>query len=176
MKILFGLRWFNVLCGIAVLCGAVWFGVFMTRSLAVEQSAHGEEEKVEAEIPADTHGAQTAVVRVGEQSFDVRVAASEMERQRGLMGVTDLCENCGMLFVFSEPGTFPFWMKNTPLSLDIIWIREGIVIYSAERTTPYSEELLTPMGEADMVLEVIGGTVERYGIDQGSTVEVVYDK
>ena len=85
----------------------------------------------------------------------------------------DLSESRGMLFVFPDNDTRVFWMKNTPVSLDIIFIsHEGRVVSVAHGTRPYSNEPISSAGPARYVLEVASGLASRYGIGRGDTVDL----
>ena len=72
--------------------------------------------------------AEFSTVTVGEQTFKVEVAQDSFSRQQGLMFRESLDLNAGMIFVFDEPGQHPFWMKNTLIPLDIIWISAENII------------------------------------------------
>lgn len=93
-------------------------------------------------------------VEIDDKRIDVEIVESEEEREKGLMHRKDLCESCGMLFVFEESKRHPFWMKNTTIPLDIIFIQNNTVVdlYHAE---PCKGECKTyvPVREANYVLE-----------------------
>jgi uncharacterized membrane protein (UPF0127 family) len=82
-----------------------------------------------------------------------------------------LADNAGMLFLYPRPQPVEFWMRNTPLSLDIVFVREdGTIARIAESTVPMSEELI-PSGEpVRAVLEVKAGTMRQLGIVPGDRV------
>ncbi len=104
-----------------------------------------------------------------ETCFDVEIADDVEERTKGLMFREDLDKDEGMLFVFEQTGVYPFWMKNTPLSLDIIWMdSEFSVVYVANRTTPFSTNNIDPGAEAKYVLEINAGLSDEYEIKTGS--------
>jgi uncharacterized membrane protein (UPF0127 family) len=78
-----------------------------------------------------------------------------------------------MLFVFGHERERSFWMKNTPLPLDIIYIDdEGKVVSVAGRTTPYSTAAIPSHGPAKYVLEVNAGFAEQHGVRPGSRIEL----
>jgi uncharacterized membrane protein (UPF0127 family) len=106
----------------------------------------------------------------------VEVANTKEKRQLGLMYRADLPEMQGMLFLFPREGALSFWMKNTPRSLDIIYINSTHVIVSIVRnTTPFSEENLPSGKPAQFVLEVNGGFCQRHGISEGDRIEFPKD-
>jgi uncharacterized protein len=79
----------------------------------------------------------------------------------------------GMWFVFKAEGIYPFWMKNTSIPLDIIWVDGSRRVVDFKRnTTPFSEVPIIPSGRAKWVLEVPAGTVDRKLIAVGDYVQV----
>lgn len=105
-------------------------------------------------------------------AFSVEVAETPQQQSRGLMFRTELGPNAGMLFPYRAPQILGFWMKNTPLPLDIIFIDEDRrVINIAAQTTPYSLESVYSTGPAMAVLEIAGGRAAQLGIRAGDKVE-----
>jgi len=100
--------------------------------------------------------------------FDVWVADTAARRAQGLMFVRSLDADRGMLFLFDEPRYASFWMQNTHVSLDLLFVAaDGRILNIVERATPLSTDPLLSRGPAAMVLEVLGGTSERLGIRPG---------
>ena len=111
------------------------------------------------------------VTRSGVHVFTVEVAKTEQERATGLMYRKELAEGRGMLFDFSPEQPVSMWMKNTYIPLDMIFIRsDGRILRIAENTEPHSEKIISSGGLARGVLEVIGGTARKYGIQPGDRV------
>jgi uncharacterized protein len=106
-----------------------------------------------------------------EIAIEIEVVASSRARQRGLMFRDDLADGQGMLFLFESEEEHPFWMKNTLISLDIIYIdgnRKIVgIVHNAE---PRSEQSLTVGLPSRFVLEVPGGYCNRVGIHRGDKV------
>jgi hypothetical protein len=101
----------------------------------------------------------------------IEVAASDSAQARGLMERRSLPQRGGMLFVDAESREREFWMRNTPLPLDIIFIRADRTIANiARRTTPYSDERIRSEGPAQYVLEVRAGFTDLYAIDDSARV------
>ncbi len=97
--------------------------------------------------------------------FKIELAKSPDEQAKGLMFRTHLREDEGMLFLFSKPKSATMWMKNTPLSLDMIFYDEnGKILAIHENTIPYSLKIIGPVERTTQVLEVTGGTVQKHGI------------
>lgn len=107
----------------------------------------------------------------GMHTFEVEVADSASERERGLMNRTDLDDDDGMLFVFPEDVYTSFWMKDTPLSLDIIFLdSDREIVFIAPSTVPNSTDMITPDRAIRYVLEVKAGFAARSGIQVGNQV------
>ena len=103
--------------------------------------------------------------------FSVLIAESNKDRRQGLMHIEFMEENQGMLFVFNPPRRVSMWMRNTPMSLDILFIdRNGKVINMEENTTPYSTKALSSGGTIRWVLEINGGLAKKMGVNTGDLV------
>jgi hypothetical protein len=111
------------------------------------------------------------VTRSGVQVFSVEIATTEQEKETGLMYRKELADGKGMLFDFSPEQEVSMWMKNTYISLDMIFIRaDGRILRIAENTEPMSTRIIASHGLAKGVLEVIAGTAKKYGIEPGDRV------
>jgi uncharacterized protein len=109
--------------------------------------------------------------RSGVHVFSVEMATTEEEKQTGLMHRKELPDGKGMLFDFSPEQQISMWMKNTYISLDMIFIRaDGRILRIAENTEPLSTRIISSGGLAKGVLEVIAGTAQKYGIQPGDKV------
>ena len=111
------------------------------------------------------------VTKSGVQVFSVELAKTDKERETGLMYRKELADGRGMLFDFTPEQEVSMWMKNTFLSLDMIFIRaDGRILRIAENTEPQSLKIISSGGPAKGVLEVIAGTAKKYGIAPGDRV------
>ena len=111
------------------------------------------------------------VTRNGVQVFSVEMATTEEEKQTGLMYRKELADGKGMLFDFKPEQEVSMWMKNTYVSLDMIFIRaDGRILRIAENTEPLSTKIISSQGPARAVLEVVAGTAQKYGIRPGDRV------
>ena len=107
----------------------------------------------------------------GVQVFSVEMATTAEEKENGLMYRKELPDGKGMLFDFSPEQQISMWMKNTYISLDMIFIRaDGRILRIAENTEPMSTKIISSGGLAKGVLEVIAGTAQKYGIRPGDRV------
>ena len=108
----------------------------------------------------------------GRATFTVAVADSPQERSRGLMFVEHMPTLEGMLFVYEKPQTVSFWMKNTLIPLDMIFVGPtGVVRSIHENAVP--GDLTAILGGDDIlvVLEINGGLVDRLGIEEGDLLQ-----
>ncbi|HQC50699.1 MAG: hypothetical protein BWY40_00970 [bacterium ADurb.Bin270] len=113
-----------------------------------------------------------ATIVIGEASFSVEIAESDEERRLGLMNRESIPPNYGMWFVFPELVREPFWMKDTQIPLDIIFVGDDMrVVDIIKNATPGSEDLLKSKDPYRYVLEVNSGSADRYDIEVGDAVE-----
>lgn len=111
------------------------------------------------------------VSKSGVHVFAVEIARSNEERARGLMHRRELPEGRGMLFDFAPEQEVSMWMKNTFVSLDMIFIKgDGRIHRIAENTTPESLAIIASGGPVRAVLEVVAGTTRKLGIAPGDRV------
>lgn len=109
----------------------------------------------------------------GKHPVDVEVAASRDSRTRGLMWRTELAEGTGMLFIFDRDQPLSFWMKNTLIPLDMIFIRSDLTIVGiVERAEPKTFSPRAPKGDSMYVLEVPSGWSEKIGLKAGLKVSL----
>lgn len=120
---------------------------------------------------------QVKSVCYGNWCFRVYVADTPDERSHGLMFVQDLPQEYGMLFIFPEEGNYSFWMKDTLIPLDIIWIDKDLKVVSIETAQPCQADPCPVYmgGNAKYVLEVNGGAANRTGLVPGTQMLFVYE-
>lgn len=105
------------------------------------------------------------------RTIDIEIADTESERTIGLMHRRSMPDTQGMLFIFDEEEQRSFWMRNTLIGLDIIYIRANGEIESiAKYTVPMSERSVPSKGPATYVLEVIEGFCDRYNVKEGDKI------
>ncbi len=106
-----------------------------------------------------------------EHHFRVEMAVTETQQAQGLMHRKGLDDDAGMLFVYPRAGVRTMWMKNTPLSLDMLFIgTDGIIRKIVRNTTPYSETIIISPRHTQYVLELRAGTARHLGIRAGDRV------
>ena len=102
----------------------------------------------------------------------LQVAVTPEEKTKGLMNVTNLPSNRGMVFVFRPASAITFWMKDTLISLDMIFVNNGQIVKIAKNTVPNQTSTLYPSDkEVTEVIEVNGGFSDAHGISVGDKVE-----
>jgi uncharacterized membrane protein (UPF0127 family) len=120
--------------------------------------------------PADRQTVEIAS-KNGVHAFSVEIAENDADRAKGLMYRKELPEGNGMLFDFKRDQEVSFWMQNTYIPLDMLFIRgDGTILRIAENTEPLSTRMIPSGGPVRAVLEVIGGTARKFGIAPGDRV------
>lgn len=111
-------------------------------------------------------------VSLGEKAYALERALTNEERALGLGGRENLCRDCGMLFVFSEPALPGFWMKDMRFPLDIVWLLDDTVVH-IERNVPFdSPDTFYPKNMANRVLEFNAGETKE--ITPGERLQFLY--
>ncbi len=107
--------------------------------------------------------------------FDLEIADDAKERARGLMFRESLSSQTGMLFVFAHPDQYSFWMKNTKIPLDIIWLdqeKNVVFIYPDAQPCPSANcPSILPPEKAQYVLELNAGSSQKIGLNVGAKLE-----
>lgn len=142
----------------------------------------GCKENVESPEPKKKTNSQPQFVKEGELEFlqpdgkpiikiNIEVADNDSERQQGLMNRAFMSYDRGMLFIFDKEAPQAFWMKNTIIPLDIIYVNSNKEIVSiAENTQPYSEASLPSGKPAIFVVEVNAGFCAQNKIQRGNKI------
>lgn len=104
-------------------------------------------------------------IEIGDRTYNVKVAESEEDKIKGLQGRKSLAEDEGMLFVYDEPQTVGFWMKDTDIPLDIIFIDEDLEVISIYQGNP-NDDTIAEEDNVLLVLEVSQGS----GISEGTNL------
>jgi uncharacterized membrane protein (UPF0127 family) len=158
----------------------ILLGVFLLGGAAYLLAPFLSKSKVETEKVTPSNNAPT-FVKEGEVAFlkngqkykkiDVEIAENENERAKGLMYRSYIPDSVGMLFIFEKSEPQSFWMHNTSIPLDIIYVDENKKIISiAANTKPYSDEGIPSLGNAQYVVEVNAGFSERNNIKTGDAI------
>jgi hypothetical protein len=142
---------------------------------AMALAAAGTAACAQSSSPVDAAGRALEPLSVttdtGKHDFMVEIADTEELRQRGLMYRDPLPDDRGMLFQFPQATEQSFWMRNTPSSLDIIYIDpRGRIVSIAKQVTPMSDAPIPSYGAANGVLEVRAGRADEIGAKPGDVV------
>lgn len=104
-------------------------------------------------------------------TIEIEIAETDDARTRGLMGRRSLPARSGMFFIMDEADTTGFWMRNTPMPLDIIFVGpDSQVVNIARKTTPYSDQIIRPTAAKKFVVEVRAGQANRLGITDSTRI------
>jgi|ERR1035437_2353302 uncharacterized membrane protein (UPF0127 family) len=101
-------------------------------------------------------------IKIGGKEYEVKIAETEEEKETGLQNVQDLPDNEGMLFIYDDIDIQSFWMEDTPLALDIIFINDDYEVISIHNGVPNSENLMTEQ-DVKFVLELNRGSDVKVG-------------
>jgi len=113
----------------------------------------------------------TIVTAQGRHVFKIELAATPDTRRQGLMHRRELGRDAGMLFIFERRGPRSFWMKNTLIPLDMLFLEgDGRIVHVHHNAQPHSLTPIAPRAEAVAVLEINGGRSRQLGIQAGDHV------
>ncbi len=119
----------------------------------------------------------SAIATISGKPIELEVARTPQEQATGLMHRPSLPDNRGMLFPFNPPLTVSFWMKNVQIPLDMIFLRQGKVMFIAADVPPCRSEpcpVYGPNVPIDQVIELRGGRAKELGIQVGDTIVIQY--
>lgn len=164
---------FRLFPGLLVL--SIIFAGFLTFTLTSDDGTNAKntpDGAAEVTFPKDVLSITTSDGR--RHHFNIEVATTHEQKQRGLKFRTNIPDDSGMLFRFNGIRVVTMWMKETPSSLDMVFINFlGQVGRIVENTTPYSLEEISSEGPIIAVLELKGGTVAKLGIKSGDQIDYV---
>lgn len=158
-----------ILLGVFVLGGAAYYIVPLISAEKVEPNNLSSP----ANAPTFTKEGEVTFLKGGKKhkKIDVEIAENENERAKGLMYRSYIPDSVGMLFIFDQSEPQSFWMHNTSIPLDIIYVDENKKIISiAANTEPYSDEAVPSLGNAQFVVEVNAGFSEKHDIKTGDAI------
>ncbi len=136
-----------------------------------QESATGQDSAAPvASVERSPAGLRVTTLDVGGHQVTAEVAERESQRERGLMERDSLPGDHGMLFVYSEPQTLSFWMRNTEVPLDIAFLSPDGVIVDIQQMEPRSDEQHRSREPAMYALEMSQGWFEEHGVTVGDRV------
>ena len=121
---------------------------------------------------APSSGLPITKMKIGEKEFELEIASTQSARNTGLMRRDSMPGNHGMIFVFDEPDTHSFWMKNTRIPLDIVFIDAGGTIRSIQQMQPYSLKSVSPPSAIKYAIELNEGAAAKAGAKVGEKVVI----
>jgi len=124
-----------------------------------------------AQLQTFAKGEVTVESATGPHKFAVEVATTPEQHEQGLMFRRSMAADAGMLFDFGTPAPQTFWMKNTLIPLDMLFVgADGRIVNIHERAVPLSTDMIPSAGPVRAVVELNGGTAARLGIRPGDRV------
>lgn len=122
-------------------------------------------------------GGSKSNVTINNHKYSVEIANDDKSRQIGLSGRKSLDDNKGMLFIFDKKDKYSFWMKNTLIPLDMIFINDNKIVYIVKNAKPEKDTsgqlpIYTTPTEANYVLEVKGGQSDKNKFSAGDRVDI----
>ncbi|WP_038363649.1 DUF192 domain-containing protein [Borrelia persica] len=112
---------------------------------------------------------------VKDTKFFVKLAIDDVTRAKGYMGTKHINENNGMLFIFDREKNLSFWMKNTPVPLEIAYINAAGIIKEIYSLIPFSERRVNSKYKVKYALEVPKGTFSKFKIKIGDKIQFNFD-
>jgi len=151
--------------------GLISTGILNFSKKSEETISTNSTEEVKVEEPQFKKEGELTFTK-NQQKLTIEIADNDQETTQGLMYRRSMPDSCGMLFIFSDNEPRNFWMKNTYLPLDILFLDESkkVVTIQANRT-PFSEEQIPSYEKAKYVLEVNAGYCKSKGIEKGDLVK-----
>lgn len=119
---------------------------------------------------------ETKTLKIGDATMSAKIADTDEKRRIGLMNATSLPENEGMLFVFDYSADHSFWMKDTIIPLEILFLDENLKIVGIREMAPCKSAscpVYSPGEDVLYAIELNENFSERHGISAGQTVEIV---
>ncbi len=119
----------------------------------------------------------TTTIKLGNTQYSMEIAKTPSQQYKGLGGRTSLCPNCGMIFVFPFNSILPFWMKDTLIPLDMIWIKDDGTIVSIQ-TAPTDSDPSNPKKiyqnsvPAKYVIELNAGDAQKIGLKENDKINI----
>ena len=162
---------------ILTICGS--FFLFSSGCIEEKQNTISPKASTRFHEPEFRKEGELTFIKKGEKSkivtIDIEIADTLHEKRIGLMYRKSMADRKGMLFIFDNMRAQFFWMKNTYIPLDMVFIGKGMEIVGiAKNTTPLSEELIPVHDESQYIVEVNAGFTDTYGIHVGDYIEIEF--
>jgi len=122
--------------------------------------------------PASQHSLATVKMKIGDRTFDLEMARTSDEQATGLMKRDSMPENHGMIFIFQEERLLEFWMKDTRIPLDIMYLDAKGKVVSVAQMQPYDLSSVSSNVDAEYAIELNAGMVKKIGIKAGDVLDI----
>ena len=117
--------------------------------------------------------ANSVKIKINNTNYDIELAKTTAQKTKGLSGREALCKNCGMLFVFGFETNLPFWMKDTFIPLDMIWLnKDGKVVDIQTVTETNSTKIYQNQAPAKYVLELNANDSQKINLKIGDIIDL----
>lgn len=123
---------------------------------------------------------KTIVIELGKSKYNFEIAKTISQKTLGLSARNTLCKNCGMIFVYSSENIYPFWMKNTLIPLDMIWLDKSGKIVTYHHAVPEPKTPVTQLKiyknstPAQYILEINSNDFEKLNLKIGDIIKLPY--
>ncbi|AHH12686.1 Hypothetical protein BHO_0049200 [Borrelia hermsii YBT] len=125
-------------------------------------------------VSCTSHVYDKAII-INDTKFFVKLAFDELTRTKGYMGTKNINENNGMLFIFKKEKNLSFWMKDTPVPLEIAYINSAGIIKEIYSLVPFSKRIVNSRYKVKYALEVPEGSFSKFKIKVGDKVNFNFD-
>jgi len=123
--------------------------------------------------PFSKNNLQTTTLKLNNHNYQIEIASTMSQKAIGLSGRNQLCPNCGMIFLFSYQGILPFWMKDTFIPLDMIWLDSNDKIVNIQTVIETnSSKILKNSTPAQYVLELNANDSQKIGLKIGDIIDL----
>lgn len=122
--------------------------------------------------PTTQHAEETRTIRVSlkDKAFTLEVASTQAQREQGLMDRKSLAKDGGMIFVFDQPDYWSFWMHNTNIALDLVYLDSDGKVVDIKPLKPHDETAVYPRDKAAYAVELNAGTCKDVGLTVGDKI------
>ncbi len=122
--------------------------------------------------PTKQQSTPTIDITIKDKTLSLEIAKSAIQKSRGLSNRNSLCPNCGMIFVYRIESIYPFWMKNTLIPLDIIWVNKQGTVVDIIQGKPNDLSILTPKSKALYIIELNLDTSNNLNLKIGDQIQI----
>lgn len=115
---------------------------------------------------------ETINIDIGNQSFSLEIAKTLAQKSGGLSKRKTLCDTCGMIFVYQKEWIYPFWMKDTLVPLDIIWVNKDYIVVDIIQGKPNDLKILKPKDISQYIIELNANMAQNLNLKIGDKIKI----